>query len=121
VTQTPKLIILKGGRQKYIMPSESSITTDSISLFFNQVANGEVTPYLKSAPVPTEDTPVKILVGSNFNSVVYGDHREYLVKFYAPWCGHCKSIAPHYESAAKALADNSNIVLAKFDGTENEV
>jgi protein disulfide isomerase len=77
---------------------------------------------LKSAPIPEpSDEPVRVLVGKNFKEVVLDSDKEVLVEFYAPWCGHCKNLAPHYDAAAKALANNPNIIIAKVDSTENEV
>jgi len=43
------------------------------------------------------------------------------MEFYAPWCGHCKSLAPIYDKLAKRLAKNTNLVIGKMDSTANEV
>ena len=40
---------------------------------------------------------------NNFENRVTDSDGVWVVEFYAPWCGHCKSFAPEYQKAAKAL------------------
>jgi len=43
------------------------------------------------------------LTPSNFDKLVTNGDGVWIIEFYAPWCGHCKSLVPEYKKAAKAL------------------
>jgi len=51
----------------------------------------------------------------NFDKIVKDSNKDVLVEFYAPWCGHCKHLAPIYEKLASAYINEPNVVIAKVD------
>jgi len=67
-------------------------------------------------PEPPKDNVI-VLDDDNFDDVVK-ENPLILVKFYAPWCGHCKSMAPAYKAAADELLE-SGIAVAKLDATKH--
>lgn len=60
----------------------------------------------KNSAEITEEDNVIILTDSNFDEFLT-KFDFVLVKFYAPWCGHCKKLAPEYARAAKYFKEKS--------------
>ena len=72
-----------------------------------------------AADWPTEKSVV-VLDDSNFDDFVSA--QEYtIVEFYAPWCGHCKSLEPEWAAAAaKTSKLKPKVYLAKVDADQHK-
>ena len=75
---------------------------------------------IKSQKPPKKQGPVVTVVGSTFEQIVDDTSKDVLIEFYAPWCGHCKQLAPIYEQLAQKLKSEKNLVIAKIDATAND-
>jgi protein disulfide-isomerase A1 len=103
---------------------EDELTVDSAVKFVLDCIDGTCSPYKKSQPLPEADSEeakaaVQTLVYKNFDSIVMDTTKDVLVEFYAPWCGHCKALAPLYEEIASVFKPQESLVIAKFDATAN--
>ncbi|KAM9965174.1 hypothetical protein ACTFIW_004979 [Dictyostelium discoideum] len=51
----------------------------------------------------TDNSNVINLTKKNFQQQVLNSQQNWMVEFYAPWCGHCKSLKPEYEKVSNNL------------------
>lgn len=83
---------------------------------------GTLRPSIKSEPIPKDNSgPVKVVVADNFEEIVLDESKDVFIEFYAPWCGHCKNLAPIWEKVGTHLQGIPSVVIAKIDATSNDV
>lgn len=58
------------------------------------------------------------LSDSNFHSMVTKGDDMWFVEFYAPWCGHCKNLKPHWTGLAKSV--KGKVKVGAVDCTQHQ-
>ncbi|CCG82974.1 Protein disulfide-isomerase [Taphrina deformans PYCC 5710] len=108
---------------KFPFPQEDEITEKTLKKFLSDFASGKVKPSVKSEPIPeSQPDAVITVVRDSYDSIILDDDKDVLIEFYAPWCGHCKNLAPNYEILAQSYASSKDkLVIAKIDATANDV
>ncbi|NWI10240.1 PDIA2 isomerase, partial [Crypturellus soui] len=119
----PTLRLVKIETNRKYQMEEDAFSAPAVRAFVQAVLDGKVKPRLQSAEPPEDwDTkPVKVLVGKTFEQVAFDETKNVFVKFYAPWCSHCKEMAAAWEELGERYKDHKDIVIAEMDATANEM
>lgn len=67
------------------------------------VQAGKLEKVVKSEDPPKDNSgPVKVVTAKTFDDIVFSG-KDVLIEFYAPWCGHCKSLEPTYQKVITSM------------------
>ncbi|EDV27879.1 uncharacterized protein TRIADDRAFT_52862 [Trichoplax adhaerens] len=118
-----RIIKMEESDMKKFRPNFEEFNEENLKKFVGDFVDGKVKQHFKSEDVPEDwdAKPVKVLVGKNFDAVAKDPKKAVFVEFYAPWCGHCKELAPIWDKLGEKFQDDKNVVIAKIDSTANEV
>ncbi|KAI9560271.1 hypothetical protein GHT06_014286 [Daphnia sinensis] len=112
----PTLLWIKDGKK--IEKYQGTRTHEDLKAFIERMkgGDGEAAEAKTEKATVTGSSPVVQLVGSNFeNGIASG---VTFVKFYAPWCGHCKRMSPTWDELGTKFVGKSGVKIAKVDCTE---
>ncbi|KAI7841633.1 hypothetical protein COHA_004653 [Chlorella ohadii] len=120
---------------------KSGASPSDAPAFLKKFEAGKLEKWVKSEEPPADnDGPVRVLTAKTFDDEVFKSGKDTFIKFYAPWCGHCKNMQPAWEATGKELKvralqtstwvpdalsqiqklGDEGVVIAQFDATAND-
>jgi len=109
ITGYPTLLYIKsdGTSSRY----KGSRSLSELMLYVNTESSDEQTGTKVKSTLPVDHTEAL------FSSTIAKGH--HFIKFFAPWCGHCKQLAPIWDKLAEAFSKNDDVLIGKVDCTEH--
>jgi len=115
-----RMIEMGASMQKF-KPESADMTSEAFNSFVGGVLDGSIKRHLMSEEIPeSNDEAVFYMVSKQFEEIAFAEDKAVFIEFYAPWCGHCKQLAPIWDKLGEHFKDDESIVIAKSDATLNE-
>ena len=97
-----------------------TFSENKMNEFIEDYLKGKFKASIKSEEIPKEQKEVFKVVGNTFMKEVIENDKDVLVKFYSPYCGHCKKLEPTYIELGKRFENLKDYVrIAEFNMLEN--
>uniref|UniRef100_A0A663EPP8 Thioredoxin domain-containing protein n=1 Tax=Aquila chrysaetos chrysaetos TaxID=223781 RepID=A0A663EPP8_AQUCH len=106
---------------KYKMPADK-VTVENLKEFCQSYLKGKAKLHVSSEEIPEDwdKMPVKVLVGKNFNRIVFNKIMTVLVMF-CPWSYDCRKLLPTWDKLGDQYENHKDIIIAKTDVRANNI
>ena len=124
ISQAPKVFIIDAETEtplKYMM--SDVINKENILNFIHNWTKGNLEPFVRSEETPeNKEGELFRLVGKTYHKEVYGNDKDILIFFEAPFCKICKNFEPKLKELWNKLRkNNKDLLIAIMDATLNDI
>ncbi|CAD6890186.1 unnamed protein product [Tilletia caries] len=117
----PILVFTSSAEEPLVLPlhttdGKAEVTANAILAFAREQIRLR-SPVRSSAAIVEAAVKEKVLAlnADTFHGVVEDESKDVFVKFYAPWCSHCKKLAPRYAKVAALFANHPTCMVTTFN------